>query len=413
MNTGIVLYEKKEKCCGCGTCKIVCPQNAITMEKDSYDFLYPVINMERCIDCGLCKKICTFQQGMEKNFSPKVYALALKNLDELLQSASGGVFGGIAKQWIIEGGVTFGAAFVKDGEHLTLCHSLATTGEELKRQLGSKYVQSDLGDTFIVVKELLQKGKKVLYSGTPCQIVGLKSYLGKDYSNLVTMDLVCHGVAACSMFQGYLKAEGEKIGSKIENFVFRDKELGWGLNAKLYYNSPEGKIASKVIPSYESSYYELFLHGDIYRDSCYNCPYANKNHPADMTLGDFWGIEKEHPEYLEPNGKLNQSVGVSMLMINSKKGEAVFDSMKDLFWYYPSSFEIAARNNEQLRKPSSIGEKRQKILELYKEKGYDAVDKWFWKQKKTIRRRENIKYYLHKTIPEPIRVIVKMVLRRY
>ena len=156
----------------------------------------------------------------------------------------------------------------------------------------------------------------------------------------------------------------------------------------------------------------MFLKGEIYRPNCYSCPYANEHRPGDLTIGDFWGIEEEHPDYLQPVGKLNQSSGISMLMINSEKGEVLFRECESLFWYYPSTFENASRHNEQLKHPSSPGENRDTVLKLYKEKGYEAVDKWFWKQKRKDKRKESIKYHLHNDIPEPIRAIVKKVIGR-
>lgn len=411
MENCIILFQRKENCCGCGACRAACPRHAITMEKDIYGFRYPVIASELCISCGICRKVCAYQQKRENSSPRKVYALSSKNTDILQKSSSGGVFSGIAERLIEEGGVVFGAAFIKEQGELTVRHCSAMTKKELKKQLGSKYVQSDLGDTFAVAKDYLEKGKKVLYSGTPCQIAGLKAYLGTDYDNLLTMDLVCHGVPSNSMFREYLKSEEARIEAPIEDLKFRDKDYGWGLNAKLYYRS-RGEVQSSVIPSYESSYYELFLKGEIYRHNCYECPYANEHRPADLTIGDFWGIEEEHPEYLQPTGMLSQSAGISMLMINSRKGEVFFEQCKSLFWYYPSTFENASRHNEQLKHPSFPGKNRDMILKLYKEKGYKAVDKWFWKQKQKQKRKENIKYHLHNDIPTPIRTIIKKIIGR-
>lgn len=411
MKNNSILYERQEDCCGCGTCKIACPKHAITMEIDTYGFVYPVIDSELCINCGICRKVCAYQQKEESNEPRKVYAMSLKNTDILRQSASGGAFGGIAERWIEEGGIAFGASLISENGQLTVKHCSATTKEELKRLLGSKYVQSDLGDTFVTAKDYLKKGKLVLYSGTPCQIAGLKAFLGTDYNNLLTIDLVCHGVPSNTMFQNYIKIEEKKLRALIKDFKFRDKDSGEGYNAKLSYYLKE-QIKDIILPSYKSSYYELFLKGDIHRPNCYQCPYANEHRPGDMTIGDFWGIEEEHPDYLQPVGKLNQSSGISVLMINSEKGETLFKECESLFWYYLSTFDNAARHNEQLKHPSSPGKNRDTVMKLYKEKGYGAVDKWFWKQKRKDKRKESIKYHLHNDIPEPIRAIVKKVIGR-
>lgn len=411
MGNNSILYERQEDCCGCGTCKVACPRYAITMEIDTYGFVYPVIANEACINCGICRKICAYQQKKENNNPRRVYAMALKNIDSLRRSASGGVFGGMAEQWIEEGGIAFGASLMTKNEGLTVKHCSATTKEELKRLLGSKYVQSDLEDTFVTAKDYLKKGKLVLYSGTPCQIAALKAFLGRDYNNLLTIDLVCHGVPNNAMFQNYIKIEEKKLRAHIKDFKFRDKDSSEGYNAKMSYYL-KGQIKNIILPSYRSSYYELFLKGDIHRPNCYQCPYANEHRPGDLTIGDFWGIEKEHPDYLQPVGKLDQSAGISMLMINSEKGEVFFRKCESLFWYYPSTFENASRHNEQLKHPSSLGENRDTVLELYRENGYEAVDAWFWKQKQKEKRKESIKYHLHHDIPAPIRTLVKKIIGR-
>lgn len=406
-----VLFENKKQCCGCGVCSIVCPIQAIEMVADENGFIYPRIQEEKCNCCGLCKKTCAFQKQNECNISKVVYALSKKDKKSLLQSASGGAFAGIAENWIKEGGVVFGAALAFRNGKLTPCHMMAQTQEDLLPILGSKYVQSDVGRKFYEVKKLLETGRKVLFSGTPCQIAGLKSWLRKDYSELLTIDLVCHGVPNAKMFRDYIEIEEEKLGKSIEDFRFRDKENGWGLNAKIYYTT-NGKRSTVLIPSNQSSFYELFLRGEIYRENCYNCPYANGRHPADLTVGDYWGIEIEHPEYLRPKGMLDQKDGISMLMVNTEKGEDVFEMYKDVFWYYSSSFEKASKHNDQLRHPSIPGANREKILILYQKKGYRSVDSWYWAKKRRENLGENVKYCLHKCIPSLVRNILKKMLRR-
>lgn len=411
MKNKSILFESKEDCCGCGTCKVACPKHAITLETDAYGFVYPVIADKLCIDCGICRKVCAYQQKKENNTPKKVYAVSLKNVDKLRYSASGGAFRGIAERCIEAGGIVFGASLISENGKLVVKHCSATTKEKLKKLLGSKYVQSDLSDTFVTVKNYLKKGKLVLYSGTPCQIVSLKAFLGVDYSNLLTIDLVCHGVPSSSMFQDYIKYEEKKLKTTIKDFKFRDKDFGEGFNARLLY-STNGQIKERILPSYKSSYYELFLEGSIYRSNCYKCPYANEYRPGDLTIGDFWGIEEEHPEYLQPDGQLNQSDGISMLMINSEKGETLFNKCESLFWNYPSTFENVSKHNKQLKQPSSPGKNRDLVLKLYKEKGYEAVDRWFWKLKRKEKMIECLKYHAHNDIPKPIRTIAKKVIGR-
>lgn len=409
MNKSIALCEQKE-CCACGACVEVCPKSAIIMSEDKYGFVYPQINKSICIGCGLCEKVCAYRKKKKNNLYREAYAVSLKDAELLKKSASGGFFGGIAQQWILEGGIVCGAALIRKEEKLVIQHIFATTLEELEFQLGSKYVQSNLNNTFTETRKYLEQGKKILYSGTPCQIDGLKSYLGKDYDNLLTIDLVCHGVPSVRMFQEYIKVEEKKLGAAIIDYKFRDKESGWGLNAKIIY-SIDGEVKSKSMPSYESSYYELFLKSDLYRKNCYSCPYANGNHPADITIGDYWGLEEEHIDYLQPKGKLKVSDGVSAVIINSEKGIKEFEIIKQIFHYYPTNFEKVAKHNEQLRNPSSVGDNREFIFELYEQKGYGAVDKWYWQEKRKNRLKESIKYHVHHNVPEPIRRIAKFIIR--
>ena len=410
MKKKTIIFDDKKKCCGCGVCALICPKQAIVMKPDLSGFMYPHIKKESCISCGLCERACAFQKEQNNNMPEAVYALSRKDTQRLMDSASGGAFAGIAEQWIEQGGIVFGVALLQRNGTLIPSHTMAQTKEELLPLLGSKYVQSDLGTVYSDIKNSLDGGRKVLFSGTPCQVAGLNSWLQKDYEGLLTIDLVCHGVPSSVMFQDYLAIESQRIGYIIEDFRFRDKE-NEGYNARMIY-SDHGKKCSVCIPSNESSFYELFLHGEIFRENCYHCPYANAHHPADLTIGDYWGIEQEHPSYLTPNGVLDQKKGISMLMVNTAKGAEAFEIYKDAFWYYPSTFECVSKHNEQLTHPGLPGVHREEVLKLYQKKGYRAVDRWYWKRKKRADKRDWILYHLHNDVPEPIRNILKKYLRR-
>ena len=405
-------YLSPEDCCGCGACAAACPRKAITMEPDEFGFYYPNIEAALCVECGICKKTCDFQRERDIYTPQTVYAVTRKDAQALLKSASGGAFAVFAEAVLQNNGAVFGAVLKKEDSGLVPCHCMAESLAELSAMLGSKYVQSDLRDTFTQAKRQLENGRIVLFSGTPCQIGGLKSFLKKDYPNLLTIDLVCHGVPSASMFQDYLKILEGKLGGPITDFRFRDKATGWGLNARVEYKDTVGSVQTELMPSFQSSYYEYFLRSELYRDSCYNCPYAGKQHPADITIGDFWGFEVEHPEALAPDGEMDSKQGVSLLMINTEKGDTWFERCQDEFICLPSELEKAVRHNAQLNYPSTPGKDRTQILELYRSKGYGAVDAAFLREKKATQRKEQIKYHLHNDIPKPVRDLVKKMLRR-
>lgn len=367
------LYADKTKCSGCGACKSICPKKAISMECDENGFMYPLINLELCINCGLCEKVCAFRHIEEQSKPLKVFAAVSYDEKCRMTSASGGVFAVLAQQMLTCGGTVYGAAFDKD---MRVSHIGIHDIEDLVRLQGSKYVQSDTGKTFMEVQEILNNGGKVLYAGTPCQIAGLQSFLGNVYENLTTVDIICHGVPSYLMFSGFLKSLENKFGSFSE-FRFRDKRIGWGLNGSILLSN--GRL--KKIYGSEYAYYYYFLNADIYRDSCYQCKYAGENRPGDITLGDFWGIEKAHPEIL---GKSiwKEENGISTIICNTEKGEKYIESCKEGMKMYPSVFSKAAAKNPQLQHPSILTERRKIILSYFAEYGYEGIEERYHKRMK-------------------------------
>lgn len=408
----ISLFQEPENCCGCGTCAEVCPKQAISMVADAYGFLYPQIDRKLCISCGKCKKVCAFQKENEAYTPLAVYALARKNADMLKLSSSGGAFSVFAEHFITEQGTVFGAALVREASTLVPRHCAATSEEELAPMRGSKYVQSSLGHTFVQVKQLLEAGKKVLFSGTPCQIAALKSFLKQDYDSLLTIDLICHGVPSAKMFQEYLKTEEKKTGGTITDFVFRAKESDYGENARAVFIDSAGNQQIQIIPRYESSYYDYFFQNSFLRDSCHNCSYAGKQHLADLTVGDFWGFENVYPEDSTMQNKVDPKKGLSLLIINTEKGRKYFNACSDEFYCLLSSFEKASQENPQLVHPSRPGDNREKILKIYRKKGYRGIDSAYWMNKKKVAFINWIKYHLHHDIPAPVRKAVKTLLHR-
>lgn len=295
----IVLFENKKSCCGCGACVNVCPKGAITMKSDELGYSYPVVDSSRCVSCGACKKVCSYQNEVSFHQPIRSYAAVNKIQDQLEKSASGGVFVAVATYFLEKGGVVFGASLdFEDGHpiaHLICIEEVSQLGHVQ----GSKYVQCAVDQTYKQAKQYLEAGKKVLFSGTPCQIAGLYGYLRKDYNNLWTIDLICHGVPNLNFFDNYLSMEGKRRGGIPCGYSFRDKKRGWGINTRLDLKAPCGREKRIYIPARLTSYNTLFLDGDIYRENCYECPYARKERVSDITIGDYWGIECEHPELLK------------------------------------------------------------------------------------------------------------------
>lgn len=369
----IVLFKDKKDCCACGACLNICPKQAINMHEDDDGFLYPVIDENKCIECGLCMKTCGYQNSKLKQSPQYAYAAQSLNTD-IKKSASGGVFASIAKQIIEAGGVVVGTSLEYSNEILDPHYILVENLTDLEKLLGSKYVQSSTGNIYKVTKAYLEIGVMVLFSGTPCQVDGLKSYLAKVYDNLFLIDIICHGVPSKRLFQDYIRFLEEKYNDKIIDFKFRDKTKGWGLTAKAYTaNSGE-----KLIPCYMSSYYDMFLKSYTYRINCYSCKYANKNRVGDITIGDYWGIEVEHPEILVSNGgEINEKQGISCLIVNNERGKVLLEKFGSALSLRQSSFINVAKHNGQLNKPSELDvRKRYMVFLELKKKGYVGIEQW-------------------------------------
>lgn len=315
----MITISKKELCSGCHACANACPKNCIQMISDEEGFWYPQIDKKECIDCGLCEKVCPIIHKWQPDDSRNTTAMAAINLNEeiRLKSSSGGIFTLIAEEIINQGGVVFGAAFTDDFK--AVHHICVDNTDDLEKLRGSKYVQSKIGNTYQEVKEYLDRGQKVLFTGTPCQIGGLYSYLRKPYDNLYTQDLICHGVPSPMVWEKHLEERERKAASTTQRMFFRHKKYGWKTYAVLFEFSNNTAYVRKFP---EDSFMKAFLSNLCLRPSCYNCSFKTVNRQADITLADFWGVQYALPE-------MDDDKGTSIVMLHSSKGEKLFQYIKD------------------------------------------------------------------------------------
>ena len=368
------LFSEKKDCCACGACDNICPQNAIEMIADEYGFLYPRIDEKKCVECGRCFSVCNFQTTSVTSQPKYCYAAINRDDSVLMRSASGGVFGALAKEVLDENGVVFGCVL---DEEFHPYYTFADNGESLEPMRGTKYVHAATEKIFRTAKQYLDKGSTVLYSGLPCQIDGLYGYLGKNYDNLLTVDLICHGVSSEKLFKKYIDFLQEKTGGRITRIFIRDKKRGWGSSIRFIYEK-DGVSREKIIPSRNSSYVGGFLSGEICRENCYLCKYASAYRVGDFTIGDYWGVSQEHPELFE-NRRHDYKKGVSVLLVNSEKAKAVLDKCKYLD-IFPTQLKKIAEHNANLVRPTFCDSaSRQRTLNTVEQLGYRAYDENFMK----------------------------------
>ncbi len=376
---------KKQKCSGCHACYNICPVNCITMEHDDEGFLYPVTDEAKCVNCGLCQKVCPALKQYKGN--PKGQAYACINRDENIRfdSSSGGIFTLLAEEILNCGGVVFGAAF---DEKLNVYHTQISEKSELYKLRGSKYVQSSIGDTYNQVKEHLINDKMVLFSGTPCQISGLKSFLMKEYENLILTDVICHGVPSPKVWKKYIEYREKETNSHTHKTFFRSKQNGWQMSS-VRFEFSNGSEYEQIYPK------DLFMQGflaNLYlRPSCYNCHSKSLERESDITLADFWGVEKVLPEMFD-------NKGTSLVFINSEKGKSLFEKILDEMIYKLCDIDEAVKYNPSAHKSCDLSPKRQKFM-----KKLDKMD-----LKKNIKKYTS-KNIIHHCINKIKRIIKKLL----
>lgn len=334
--------KNKFNCYGCELCKDICPVQAIEMVEDEEGFKYPKVDKEKCIKCGLCEKNCIYRKKIDKEKSedyPLIYAAAYKDDDVLKNSSSGGIFTALYKHVISQKGYVVG---VKYSEDMVAEYAMADNEKDCEKFRGSKYVAASINDIRKEVKEKLEKGKIVLFTGNPCQIKALKTYLNKEYENLYLVEIFCHGVPSPKVFRLYIKYLEEKYKSKVVDFKFRDKQAGWGTGkgSTIKVEFENGKVLYE--PAKYNNYNRAFANNNILRPGCSNCEFAGVNDLADMSIGDFWGIEKVMPKFAK-----KQKNGISIIRINTNKGNSLFEDICRNLEYYESNLKDGYRANHK------------------------------------------------------------------
>ena len=356
----MIEIKEKYKCSGCHACFNKCPKKAITMKEDENGFKYPIVDKEKCINCGLCQKVCPIINNRNNENKPKIYVGYNTNEEVRLKSSSGGVFTLIAKEILDRGGVVFGAAF--DSEFL-VSHIYIENLSEIEKLRTSKYFQSIIGDSYKKAKDFLDNGRYVLFTGTPCQIEGLLSFLGKDYERLYTQDIVCHGVPSTKVWKKYMEYRLEKDKEKPLNINFRDKrQEGWHMfSLSFKYKNNEYSKNQK-----QDLFMRAFLKDVCLRDSCYNCSFRKEHRLSDITLADCWGIKNIKPEF-------DDNKGVSLVMINSNKGKELFESISESFKSYETTLDKAIMSNPAIIKSPNNNKYREEFFKNIDDMSFDKL----------------------------------------
>lgn len=381
-----------ENCTGCGACVQRCPKQCISWTTIEFDFRYPQVDEATCINCGLCEKVCPINKELKAPTAQKAYAAVHKDSSVLEKSTSGGAFTALADMFFSQGGVVYGAAMLNGMQVKHIRTEDRTAFAELR---SSKYIQSDTGITYQMVEQDLKQRKVVLYSGTPCQIDGLKCFLRKEYENLYTADVVCHGVGSQAYFDKYMEFAKERYG-KIKALRFRSKEYaGWSCGVVVVVVDTSN--SEKKIPywDFDNYYYSYFLLGDVYRKCCYSCKYANTKRVGDFSLGDYWGVEAL-------NLPLQTENGCSLLLVNNERAKKLLETVSDLD-KVETTIEQAAHCNKQLNESSRLPESRQKRIEEYGSMSGQQIQKVYLKtHRKTV-----VKGKLKALMPYKLKLLIR------
>lgn len=351
----MIEITRKEDCCGCHACMNICPTQSIAMIADNEGFLYPQVRLDTCTNCGLCETVCPMDMPIPPSEPPAAYAAW--NNDEAVRtdSSSGGVFDTLMRSTLKQGGVVFGAAF---DDNLTLIHQYAENTEECHKFRGSKYLQSIVGDVYQKVSDYLAQGRNVLFSGTPCQVAGLTAFLGNNYDNLLTCDVVCHGVPSPKVFAAYRQTLELKHGAKTRRIAFRRKDCGWkrySVSLSFDNDTEYRRVLS------QDPFMIGFLANTYLRPSCHTCRFSRLPRVGDISLGDFWGVGRHHPEW-------DDDRGTSLILVQTGKGQKAFDECRGSLVVHEADLNLAIQSNRCICGSVAPGKNRElffKDFQLY------------------------------------------------
>lgn len=398
VNDNYLEIKDKFSCYGCSACANVCPKNAIKMVKDIEGFIYPEIDKKECIECGLCKKVCIYKNKklFKYDINRKAYAVYSKNPQIRKTSSSGGVFTGLYKYVIEQNGYVVGVKYDKDMKPV---YDMVKEESECELFKGSKYVRADCGEIYAKIKEKLENNNLVLATGTPCFISGLKSFLRKEYKNLITMDVLCHGTPSPKLFEKYIEELERKYQSKVINFKFRDKKNGWQ-TPTITIDFENGKRISKMLV--KNNFGNAFSKGLINRPSCYNCEFVGYNSSSDIRVADFWATRDKYKS-------MDDNKGISMVLLNTEKGKNIFDKIKANYNYTEIPYEDALLRNHIT--PDTITDERQRLFNLIDQESISKILSRYNKKNSTnckAKKRKIIK----KLVPKPVKRAIKKVIKR-
>lgn len=395
----IEIKEKKD-CVGCYACENTCPENCISMTSDNEGFWYPKVDYDQCIKCGKCIEVCPIINKITVKNNPTSYACINKDEPIRLQSSSGGVFTLLAEQVIADGGVIFGAGFNKNFE---VEHSYVEIKEDIEKFRGSKYVQSKIGKTYKQARVFLRSGRRVLFTGTPCQIGGLKSYLKQPYENLLCLDIICHGVPSPYIWKKYVVYQENRVGSPTRRIAFRQKNEGWKRFSVsfLFKNNTEYRQTLD-----KDLYMKAFLKNICLRPSCYACEFKTLHRQSDITLADFWGIQHILPE-------MDDDKGTSLIFVNSEAGQDMVEQIKNNILWQEVDINEAVKYNSAAIKSVESNPKREKFFEELDKNFFDEVVKKYCSHSLLVRIKRKAKLTIYVVLNKTgLLNIARQVLRK-